>query len=807
MTDAELFIHESSFVWHTSGSEVARGLGIDLYETSALWFNSREGTFYGSASNNLAKILCFREVTVSTTSGIVGATSPIKEVAPISLTKIEQSTSLNTYFWDLNRVEIVPEGHSPIMPASFMYLGTWNDAKDYFLEMQTVTQIEARDKCNQVGMELAAFQVWEEIIWLDGVINVTPRWKGINTWDEFVHRNSNKIIDRSTGDIAADSYHAYHEDVSLLKFFAADVYRFSLSWSRILPTGRIDYINPAGIQHYNNLINLLIANGIEPIVTLHHWDLPQPLMEIGGWPNEEVIHHFTNFAHLAFRLFGDRVRKWIIAPGHTNPDEAKKCVHNVIKAHARVYHLYDRVFRPNQGGKMGIGLLAIWHEAKNPGNSGQDRLADYVTDMTYGSFAHPIVFGTYPPGYLDFMEKLCRNLGVASPRLDFTLPESAEIRDKPLAPPPTPSTGANRGRWRRFHILAPKMSRPPSVGRLCILMPFAYIGVPYEFTGTLKWFDAMAPFATATPTQRWKSTKKAVFVYFNLDSSTHLKFSNFLDIPLVMNYSKKLKISKMLRLRLDMTTQLKQSSADIMDIGGWRVEGEILARISDIWRLEGETLGWILEDGGWRARFWPGNGYISGYLEVFTRYPPSSELKYMKTGRTSDYLGVNYYTTRLVEIAAPNKTGDVFGFVGIKLSADPQWVPVSLHGNSVTPRGFRKMLSWVKMRYGNPEIYVLENGYGGWPDGLEDYGRISFHRDYINEMLKSVILDGVNVRMYVAWSLLDGFDWYLQQNGYSINFGVVAVNFTDPGRRRTPKMSAYCLKQIFLENGFPNNSD
>lgn len=72
----------------------------------------------------------------------------------------------------------------------------------------------------------------------------------------------------------------------------------------------------------------------------------------------------------------------IIAPGHTNPDEAKKCVHNVIKAHARVYHLYDRVFRPNQGGKMGIGLLAIWHEAKNPGNSGQDRLADYVTDMT-----------------------------------------------------------------------------------------------------------------------------------------------------------------------------------------------------------------------------------------------------------------------------------------------------------------------------------------------------------------------------------------------------------------------------------------
>ncbi|XP_035713063.1 cytosolic beta-glucosidase-like [Folsomia candida] len=111
------------------------------------------------------------------------------------------------------------------------------------------------------------------------------------------------------------------------------------------------------------------------------------------------------------------------------------------------------------------------------------------------------------------------------------------------------------------------------------------------------------------------------------------------------------------------------------------------------------------------------------------------------------------------------------------------------------------MLNWIKKRYGNPPIYLLENGYQGHPeDGLEDHERAEYHRSYINEMLKAVRIDGVNVQMYGAWTLLDSFEW---EDGYSVNFGVVAVNFSDPERKRTPKLSGAFLKKVFMNNGFP----
>ncbi|CAG7715999.1 unnamed protein product, partial [Allacma fusca] len=101
--------------------------------------------------------------------------------------------------------------------------------------------------------------------------------------DNFTHSNPSPIVDGSNADIACDSYHKYKEDVQLLKGLGADYYRFSVSWSRVLPDGTISGgINPAGLTYYNNLINELIANDIEPVVTLYHWDLPQALQDKGG---------------------------------------------------------------------------------------------------------------------------------------------------------------------------------------------------------------------------------------------------------------------------------------------------------------------------------------------------------------------------------------------------------------------------------------------------------------------------------------------------------------------------------------------
>jgi beta-glucosidase/6-phospho-beta-glucosidase/beta-galactosidase len=96
-----------------------------------------------------------------------------------------------------------------------------------------------------------------------------------------------------------------------MKNVGIDFYRFSLSWARILPTGNLP-VNQAGIDHYNKIIDLLLENGIEPFVTLYHWDLPQALdSEIGGWLGTEISDRFALYANIAFQSFGDRVKKWL----------------------------------------------------------------------------------------------------------------------------------------------------------------------------------------------------------------------------------------------------------------------------------------------------------------------------------------------------------------------------------------------------------------------------------------------------------------------------------------------------------------
>ena len=103
----------------------------------------------------------------------------------------------------------------------------------------------------------------------------------------------------------------YKEDVALLKGMGLKYYRFSIAWPRILPDGTLGNINELGIAYYNHLIDELRDNGISPMVTLFHWDLPQTLEDAGGWENEEIIDQFNNYAELCFQRFGDRVPMWI----------------------------------------------------------------------------------------------------------------------------------------------------------------------------------------------------------------------------------------------------------------------------------------------------------------------------------------------------------------------------------------------------------------------------------------------------------------------------------------------------------------
>lgn len=156
--------------------------------------------------------------------------------------------------------------------------------------------------------------------------------------------------------------------MQLLKDLKVNFYRFSLSWARILPNGLSNSLNQNGIDYYNNVINELLENGITPMITIYHWDLPQSLQDIGGWANPKIIDYFTEFARIAFDNFADRVPYWITinepnpicrdgygdnyyAPALGSNGLAEYyCAYHVLKAHASVYHLFNDKYRSKLNG-------------------------------------------------------------------------------------------------------------------------------------------------------------------------------------------------------------------------------------------------------------------------------------------------------------------------------------------------------------------------------------------------------------------------------------------------------------------------
>lgn len=208
--------------------------------------------------------------------------------------------------------------------------------------------------------------------------------KGESIWDFWAHENNgSNIADRSNGDVACDSYHKYKDDIRILKDLGVNFYRFSLAWSRIIPTGRgVEGVNQDGINYYNNLIDGLLAEGIQPFVTLYHWDLPQGLQTTNGWLNETIVDDFADYARIAFKAFGDRVKLWLTFneplvfclvdwnygihnPFTEPPEKPYVCAHHVVMAHSKVYRMYEKEFKPHQKGELGITLNTNWAQAKN----------------------------------------------------------------------------------------------------------------------------------------------------------------------------------------------------------------------------------------------------------------------------------------------------------------------------------------------------------------------------------------------------------------------------------------------------------
>jgi beta-glucosidase/6-phospho-beta-glucosidase/beta-galactosidase len=203
--------------------------------------------------------------------------------------------------------------------------------------------------------------------------------KGVSIWDVLGHNRSILVEDGSNGDVACDSYNKWEEDVRMAKNLGVDYYRISLAWTRILPEGHGTKINRAGVDYYNKLINKLLENGIEPVITLYHWDLPQFFSPLGGWTNPVIVEYFANYARIAFTLFGDRIKTWItfndpreicqmlkglvgdVTPNFPLGVAEYLCSHNLLKAHAEAYHIYDKEFRSKQNGEH-IFLIKLTYQ-------------------------------------------------------------------------------------------------------------------------------------------------------------------------------------------------------------------------------------------------------------------------------------------------------------------------------------------------------------------------------------------------------------------------------------------------------------
>ncbi|KAK3084655.1 hypothetical protein FSP39_017015 [Pinctada imbricata] len=460
------------------------------------------------------------------------------------------------------------------------------------------------------GTATAAYQIegaWNE----DG--------RGPSIWDTFSHTKG-KIVDNSNGDQAADSYHKYKEDVQLLKKLGVTHYRFSISWSRVLTNGSVFSRNQKGIDYYNNLIKELISNNIVPFVTLYHWDLPQPLEDMGGWPNRKIVDYFAAYADFVFNEFGSKVKHWITfnepsvfltlgygngehAPGKTSAPGTDPYLgaHHVVLAHAQAYDIYNRKYRALQGGRVGITLNVDWKQPKTSAEA-DFNAAQRSLEFFLGIFANPIFLdGDYPQVVKDTVAAKSTRQGLSQSRLPtFTPDEIAK----------------NKG--------------------------------------------------------------------------------------------------------------------------------------------------------------------------------------------SSDFFGLNHYTSRLVSNReGVASTPNIFDDIGTVEEVDDSWIGAKSSWLKSYPQGLRKLLDYINVKYNYPQVYVTENGFSDCGD-IEDGLRLSYVKNYTNEILKAINLDRCNVSGYFLWSLIDNFEW---ARGYTERFGIVKVDYERGGRDRTPKQSYHFYKDLIKRNGYAPDWD
>lgn len=259
------------------------------------------------------------------------------------------------------------------------------------------------------GAAAAAYQV--EGAWNEG-------GRGPSIWDTFSH-TPGKVYQGHTGDEAVDHYHRFPEDVGLMAELGLNAYRFSISWSRLIPEGEGE-VNPEGIEFYRSLAKSLLAEGIKPCVTLYHWDLPQALQDRGGWLSPASVDWFADYARVAKENLGDLITNWATfnepwctsflgysagehAPGMTDPGSGHVAAHNLMVAH----HEAIKAMRAVSGGEddeLGIvlNLIPAWPVDDAPETVAAARGIDAVQNRL---FLEAVMEGRYPDEILEYQQQ------------------------------------------------------------------------------------------------------------------------------------------------------------------------------------------------------------------------------------------------------------------------------------------------------------------------------------------------------------------------------------------------------------------
>jgi beta-glucosidase len=235
--------------------------------------------------------------------------------------------------------------------------------------------------------------------------------KGESIWDRFSH-TPGKVQQGDTGDVACDHYHRWQADVRLMQTIGLKAYRLSIAWPRILPAGR-GKVNQAGLDFYSRLVDGLLQAGIQPFITLYHWDLPQALQDEGGWTTRSTAQAFVDYTEVVTRHLGDRVKNWITlnepsvsawagymngvhAPGLQDPQAALVASHHLLLSHGWAVP----VIRQNSpGAEVGLSANVNWVIPASPSQADYDAVRQN-NGMWWRWFLDPLYGRGYPADIL-----------------------------------------------------------------------------------------------------------------------------------------------------------------------------------------------------------------------------------------------------------------------------------------------------------------------------------------------------------------------------------------------------------------------